>query len=192
MAVPAPTRFSIKSRKTFTYRGGTKEWSNRYFFTDSPPSTSGEWLTMYNAIQALEKACFSNVISLIGGVGYEAGSEVPVWTGGATVTGTWSPGAQDRKLPGDCTRLIRFGTTQRTSKNHPIYLFKYYHGIYHNDADPADTPTGGQNTAFLALADALIAGISDGSASHQLCGPYGAVAQNRLLASVIGHRDFVN
>lgn len=192
MTKPPPTRFSVKSNKTFVYRSVTKEWSNRYFFTGGPPSSSAHWLTLYDAIQTLEKACFSSVVSLIGGVGYEAGSEVPVWSGGSLVAGTVTPGGNDRLMPGDCTRLIRWTTDARTGKNHPIYLFKYFHGVYNNSADPADIPSSVNNVGLVALRDGLVSGVSDGVNTYHLCGPYGAVALVGTIQNLIGHRDFVS
>jgi hypothetical protein len=97
-------------------------------------------------------------------------------------------------MPGDCAALVRYTTTQRTSKNHPIYLFNYYHGVYRADAASAsqyDDLQTGQGTAMTTYAGSWVTGFSDGTNAYKKAGPRGAVAQSGAAESKITHRDFL-
>jgi broad specificity polyphosphatase/5'/3'-nucleotidase SurE len=85
---------------------------------------------------------------------------------------------------------MRFSTTQRSTKNHPIYLFKYLHGIRYSSGTPSDTLGAAWLTAMNEWGDDLVAGISDGTNTRILCSPRGAVAQARTTLTTIRHRDF--
>lgn len=184
-----PTTPSIKIVKTFAYRGGTRTWSNRYHLTGTAP-TDAEFDVLAEALQDLEEVCFTTGVTFTEGVCYQAGSDVPVRTVSLSGTGSFSPATGRIQCPGDAAAVVRFATTQRTSKNHPIYLFKYYHGVYAQQTSQPNNVGDDQGTLFQALGDALVAGISDGVGTRELCGPFGAVAQSALLLTWVRHRDF--
>lgn len=117
------------------------------------------------------------------------GSEVPVDSETLSTTGTMSYSGT-AQTPGDCATLIRFSTDQRTSKNHPIYLFKYYHdAVYASGGDP-DTVVTIQHTRSATLGSTLVTGITQSAVVYKLAGPYGAVAQGSVAEPLITHRDF--
>src|SRR5215471_12348942 len=118
---------SIKLTKSFTYRGVTRHFSNRYHFVGGTPPDFSHWHALAAAIILVEKACYSTGPVITGATGYAAGSEVPVYTETFSTGGTLS-GTGSIDPPGDCAVCVRYTTTARSSKNHPIYLYNYYHG----------------------------------------------------------------
>lgn len=184
----APTP-SIKVNKQFTYRGVARIYSNRYHFNGGTPADSAHWTTFSDAVVTAEKACLPNgAVTIVGTVGYAAGSDVPVFTKTYSTAGTLtvSPAIL---APGDCAGMVRYSTTARTPKNHPVYLYNWYH--------PAMFPSGSQDilystqvSALGTYASAWIAGYSDGTNTYVRAGPNGATAVGQIVPAVVRHRDF--
>lgn len=164
------------------------QWSNRYFFT-------GDNLTLaqFNALKALLEAeeilLFAANCSIVEYIQYDAGSDVPVRTASASAAGTLSMSGKEHCTSDSCG-LIRFSTSQRTSKNHPIYLFKYMHGVTITAGDAGDTVNGTQKTRYDNYANDVVAGFNDGTSTRHVCGPYGAVAIGQTVSPYVHHRDF--
>lgn len=180
---------SIKVQKSFTYRGSPRVWSNRYYFKTGTPADSAHWTTLSDAIVTAEKACFASNVTIVGTVGYAAGSEVPVFSKTYSTAGTWASGTAE-SLSGDSAILLRWSTAARTSKNHPVYLFNYYHGVFKVDAASGDTPAGGQSGNIGTYATSWISGFSDGTNTYVRCGPNGAAAIGSHVDAYVRHRDF--
>jgi hypothetical protein len=194
--VAGDTAHSIVVKKQGDYRGQTKIWSNRYHFTNDLPADPAHWDTFMNAVVAAEKLIYAASETIIQVVGYDAStasSSNPhgdaVYSKDYTTAGTFVPAGTDVGVPGDCASLVRYTTAVRSSKNHPVYLFNYYHGCW-GDGTSADTQSPTQVTREETYATAWITGFSDGSETHSRCGPSGHVALTRRVDPFIRHRDF--
>jgi hypothetical protein len=178
---------SIKVTKSFTYRGVVRNFSNRYHFNGGTPADSAHWTTLSDLVVTREKAIFLSNVTIISTTGYAAGSDVPVFSKTYATAGTLSPGTSVL-TPGDVAALVRYATTARTTKNHPVYLFNYYHGarLLSGSADAIDT---GQSAAMSTYAGQWIAGMSDGTITCVRAGPNGATATGSIVEAFVTHRD---
>lgn len=179
---------SLKVLKSFTYRGAAKTFSNRYHFNGGTPADSAHWTTLADNVVAQEKLCYASDVTIVGVIGYAAGSDVPVFTKSYSTAGTWSPPGGAAECPGDCAALIRYATTARTPKNHPVYLYNYYHGVYRDSI--ADNVNASQKTSYNSYGSNWVSGFSDGTNTYVRAGPNGATATGYLTEPFVKHRDF--
>ena len=178
--------------KNFTYEGVPRHFSNRYHFNGGLPADTAHWNTLFDAVVAAEKAIYRTggaTLTIVECVGYAAGSEVPVATKSYAQAGTLAS-APTAWAPGDACALLRWSTTARTPKNHPIYLFNYIHGALIGSSSDGDTLFAAQGTAIGTYASAWISGFSDGTNTYVRAGPNGATATGSLVDPYIRHRDF--
>lgn len=186
--VPSTTP-SVKIEKSFSYRGSARVFSNRYHFNGGVPADNTHWNTLFDAIVAAEKSIYPTSVTIVKAVAYEAGSEMPVHdkTYSQAGTGNFTFGT---KCPGDCAAVLRYATTARSSRNHPIYLFNYFHGVFYSTGATPDTLDVDQADAISDYATLWIAGFSDGTITAVRAGPHGATATSELVHTEVRHRDF--
>ncbi len=184
------TRPSIKVLYDTPYRGGTQRWSTRLHFSGNLNPSNAEFEALYQNLDNYLPYLVSSRSSLKGFVAYHPGSEVPVHTFDETVTGLLTTAATDRVCPGDCAALIRYSTAARTTKNHPIYLFNYFHDVWHKENQADNVCDEWKSVAALFAAHLTNGGWTDGSNELYRSGPYGATANGYYIEPLVTHRDF--
>lgn len=179
---------SVKITKTFTYRGVSRRFSNRYHLAGGTPPDTAHWIALMDSIVAFEAAIYASSVQIVAGTAYAAGSEVPVASKTYSTNGSGTfTSAQSN--PGDVAALVRYATAARSSKNHPVYLFNYYHGAWSVSGN-ADVINVNQKSAMSLYAGRWISpGFSDGTTSYTRAGPNGAAATGAIVEDFLTHRD---
>lgn len=175
-----------------TYRGSARLWSNRYHFDGSKPADNTKWTTFADAVTAAEKAIWQNSVGfqIVEALGYDAGSDVPVFTKTYALNGSHAAYTNYTMQPGDVAAMVRYSTADRTAKNHPLYLYNWYHFVLGGTAQPVDELHDTMQTAIGTYAAAWITGFSDGAVTHHRCGPNGNLATGYVVNEYLRHRDF--
>lgn len=182
---------SVLIKKTAPFKAGVRTYSNRYHFTGGTPSDDTHWHTLFDAIVAAEKACYPSWTTIVEAVGYAAGSDVPVSTKNYTTIGTLSAAAGGINAPLESVALIRWSTTARSTKNHPIYAFSYMRPAYFKSTDAwAEQLDLNQKSALLTYATSWVTGFSDGSITAVRATPSGHTCNGQIVEEFLTHRDF--
>jgi hypothetical protein len=180
---------SLLVKKTFTYRGASKVFTNRYHFSGGVPADSAHWTTLSDAVVLAEKVIYGSGVTIVETVGYAAGSDIPVFTKTYTTAGTGTF-ASWTAVPGDCAAMVRFATDAFSTRNHPIYLWSWYHGVGFLNTGLPDVLNTAQKTAIATYSASWITGFSDGTNTYHRAGPRGAVALSQTVDASVRHRDF--
>lgn len=189
----ASTKPSIRVVKQFTYRGVLRTYSNRYYFSGGTPSDNTHWTTLSDAIVTAEKAMHCPLADggskIVETFGYAAGSEIPVFSKTYSTDGTLS--AAGAPQPGDVAGLVRYSTAARSTKNHPIYGFSYYHGVFSGGAaGTQDTWYGPHRTAAGTYATLWAStGFSDGTNTVKRSTAQGHDVTGYVVETLLTHRD---
>lgn len=138
---------------------------------------------------AIYQAPASGGCQIVQAVGYAGGSEIPVFTKNYATNGSgaftaWSP------VPGDCAAIARYSTPDRSSKNHPIYCFNYFHGVSAvAGAGSQDTLHAQQLSAISFYSGQWLSGHSDGTNTYKRSRPNGNTVTGYITEPLISHRD---
>jgi len=179
---------SLKVQYTVNRFGGSHTVSNRYHFNGGTPANSGAWTTFSDAVVTAFKAVIPPSATIIGTTGYAAGSEMPVFSKVYSTAGTQSLTGQE-KLPSDCAIQLKWTTTARSSRNHPVYLWNWIHAVIKTAGTSGESVATPQVTSCDTYAAAWISGFSDGTNTLVRAGPNGATAVGHVTDVYVRHRD---
>jgi hypothetical protein len=190
MVYVPPDQPSVRVVRTSPYKGGTRTWGNRFFLTGGN-FTSGQFAAIAAWMRLHMKQFLLTTSSITEVVGYDIGSDVPVYTDSTVTAGIYAASTLP-VMPLEVAALARFSTTQRSTKNHPIYLYKYFHAAQNDGGADAEKLRAGMKSTIEGEMANLVAGFSDGSGTRILCDSRGAVAQGYVVKAELTHRDFPN
>lgn len=187
---PPPTRPSLKVVKSMNWKGSPRLWTTRYYMSGGTPADAGHWTTLSDAVAAAEALALTNRSTIVRIDGTVAGSEVPVHSKVYSTAGS-AAAAGGGIQAAEVAALVRYATGVRSAKNHPIYLFNYYHGVYNSSSSAYDTIDSAIKTAISTYANKWCnVGFSDGTNTYKRTGPYGHDAIAFIVQDTLTHRDF--
>jgi hypothetical protein len=184
---------SVRITKRFTYKGVVRNFSNRYHIGVNFPQSGTAWDTLLTAIVQAERQIYrpeaqgGAAIVLAEGLG--PNSNIPLHTLTTAADGLLFADSSHHVTPGDTAVLVRFHTPDRSVKNHPVYLFSYYHtptvvnGV-------VDVVSPDQVTQLQTYSQQWLTGFADGVTSYRRSRPnVGTLADSFTVMPEITHRD---
>lgn len=183
------TTASIKYRFSSEYKGGTRIWSTTFHVTGGAWQDQTHFDTFSDNAEAEILSATYPATTIVDATGYDPGSTLPVFTKTYNAAGTATFGGSSYP-PLETALLLKWTTDQRSTKNHPIYLFNFIHGVPINASSTPEVPVTNATTHWNTRISDWVAGYSDGTLTRRRAGPRGAVAQGGSVATYFTHRDF--
>jgi len=174
---------------SFSWRGSTHVWSQLWHVTGGSWQDQTHFNSFSDALWNEVKTITCARVTLVETVAYNPGSFLPVYTKTYGSAGTYTDTSNPQAGGEDCM-LWKFTTDQRTTKNHPIYLYKWFHGTQTDGATSPDSLRNGIHSTAGGVISDIVAGLSDGTLTRKYCGPYGAVAQSGTCNALLHNREF--
>lgn len=185
------TTGSIKLEMTTDFKGGLRVWSNRHHFSGGLPADAGHWATLTTNVVNSLKACWDSHTMITGVVGYAAGSDVPVYSNVLSTSGTTTLGTNEDPTPLGNVAIVRWSTSARSVKNHPIYAFSFVHDVwFEKTSSSRDKLSLTQKSHLTTFASDWVSGFSDGTHTLVRCTAGGHDATGSVVEEWISHRDF--
>jgi hypothetical protein len=183
----AVTKPSVRTIKEFQFRGATKQVSNRFYFNGGTPADSDAWHSFFDAVVLKEKAALTGSMTIVAAHAYLPGSEVAVASKAYTTVGLVTAGVS---CPGECAYMLRQATSKLSKKNHPVYVFSYFHNA--RRGDNPDEVEGTLKTALETYGGFWQTGITGGGVTAVRSTPDGVAVTGTHVDPFITHRDFPN
>lgn len=174
---------------TSPWQGGQRIWSCGFHFDGSDP-TDAEWEVLADTVRDAFKECLIANVQIIESIGYDASSDISVFSRDEATDGVLAGSGSETQLPLEVAALIRWATAARSTKGHPVYLFNYVHGPLSDGGSNRELIASAQLSALATFADHWVTGMSDGTGVRHRAGPNGATAVSSHIASEVTHRDF--
>jgi hypothetical protein len=131
---------SLLCKYTIPFEDGTTQTSNRFYLTTpsgpQSPANDGQWDTLAINFSDDFLGILGPWATLDQIVGYDIGDDVGVKVYDYGSAGTHNPTPSRPALPAQCCSLMKWTTDERTSRNHPIYLWNYVHAQGYYEPDP--------------------------------------------------------
>lgn len=164
--------------QSFPYRGQPEEFSNKYHFPATPPSSDFNWKAMADNLITHLAPCFSVKTSFVRAYGYTDGSKPSVWSHDYTLPGpagkgTYVPGSAP-EASGDTAMMVYWPTVKRNTRGKIVYCRKYFHDVYLQPSPNNDSIASTQATALQTFATWIFQAASNDMGG--LCLPDGTPA----------------
>lgn len=185
----APTP-SVLIKFSFDFRDSARIWSTRVHFNGGTPSSSAHWETLFDNIVAELKNDVYTFVEIVECVGYAGGSDIAVDQKSYAQAGLIPLASGDHRTSGETVGLLRWATPARSSKNHPVYLFNFWHGAAYTGTE-VDKPSNDFKGGITNFANFLQgSGFTDGVNVYTRAGPNGVTAGSHQVDTYLTHRDF--
>lgn len=177
------TLMGITIVKRFTYRGDpTEEFSNQYWFKQSPPSDSASWAQAVADVYNQEHLLFGPDVAFVRAYGYNDDDPKAnhVFAKDYTVPGPPPVGTRTPtgvEFAGDQAALVEWKTDALNSRGKPIYLRKYIHAgsAKQGSPDQLDTTYYGILGTYANAMRTMFGGLTNPSSSNHPGGSETAV-----------------
>lgn len=138
--------------KQFAYRDSLSEqWSNKYWLSGAPPSDDTAWRLLFDDLVNKEKVCYYSSCHVVGGYAYNdnADGAQSVWSVDLAALDQEVPGgivtSSGKPMAGDQAGMLQWQLARKNSRGKWVYLRKYFHAGFCDNANPDRLDTGTKN-----------------------------------------------